>query len=440
MNRLVAHLNALKIWIFYGGRQRFFLFLTSVPVLWMFWGICSPSLVSGTIDLKSTFLSLFSAWYALSYLQEFTNNDTTLGLSGTFYLPTCPALPISPLMRTVAELIFFYIISILLFLPLLCFHLIFALPPGEQDLSTGAFIQSAIQGTLAITPIVFSTRMNVNGTFFLPATLRTALPIILCGAFFLFHITGLFSIWLWTAALSVIQIIVLSAIFMWLRGKNNAFRSKIWSKYFSRYVIDNSVFHFLLGKNAYRTPRAMDAQIVVDIGKIIILYLIYWVCFYFPLLAVMYYLFINVLDKPVMSWFFLLLLLILPTQDNHALKDRFILPTLLLPVRRDRVIRWFYFLFSLGIVVLWTIPLLVSSFFNAKDYVSLLPSILFFAPTIAGVWVNRIYKKPLFAFAGVVLLCCLPIGYYFNIVQTTPLAFLLCAVIGAILPIKSLTL
>lgn len=432
MITLAAHLRALKTWIFFGGRHRLFLFLSSIPVLWIFWEICSPALISGKIDLKNTFLSLFAAWYSLSYLQDFTNSNSNLGLSGSFYLPACPALPISPLMRIGAELLFFFIISILLIIPLFCLHLLSVLPLGEKDYTAGLFLLTAFQGTLAIAPIIFCIRMNVNGAFILPATLRMAMPVVLCGTFFLFQITGLFSTWIGSTALFVIQIAILSAIFIWFRGQNNWPHGNRWVKYLSRYFLDDAVIQLLLGNKVRRSALPANLQVVMDLGRIMLLYLAYWVCFYFPLMGSLYYLFIKVLDQSVMNWFFFLLLLLLPSQDSLALKDRFLTPVLALPVRQGVAIWGFYFLFAAAVAVIWSTAFFIVFIVDSRDHLSLLPLILIFAPTTAGIWVNRMIKNPAIAYAGVALLCCLPVGYYMDL-SFRPI--LLCGLIGALLPL-----
>ncbi len=438
MIMLIAHLRALKTWLFFGGWHHLFLFFSSIPILWLFWGICSPLLVSGKIDFKNTFLALFAAWYSIAYLQDFTNNDSVWGLTGSYYLPACPCLPISPLMRTAAELVFFFIVTILVFLPFFIVAFLLKLNPEPFDFSAIQLLKTSLQGTLAIAPIVFCLRINVNGAFIIPTTLRTSLPVILCGAFVLFQISGLFSTLKGSLILFSLQISILCALFIGFQGPNQRLGNLSWSKYFSKYILDDSVLCLLMGKKNCRTAKPPQTQILWDLSKIIILYLAYWLCFYFPLLGMMYYFFIHVLNKPAMLWFFFFLLFIFPTQDSHSLRRRFILPILTLPLRTEIVIRRFYILFSLGIIVIWTLPFLLVTFIDAVNLISYLPLVLLFAPTMAGVWINQIARRPALAYTGVALLCSFPLGYYLNLVQLFPVPFIFLAFIGALLPLGSM--
>jgi len=439
MTMLAAHLHTLRTWFFLGGRHRLFLLLSTIPIFWLFWGICCPSLASGEIDFKNTFFALFAAWYSLLYLQDFTNNDSKWVNYKSYHLPTCPSLPISPLMRMGAELLFFLIISIIVFIPLFLLYFLLTPTRGYQGLTAIEFLQNAIQGTLAIAPIIFCIRMNVNGTYILPASLRMALPVVLSGTFILFQITGLFITLIGSIVLFISQTVLLYLIFVWFRGPRNRLHTKGWVKYLPLYMADEFVFTLLLGKRAYRKAKSPKVQILIDLSRVITLYIIYWICIYFPFMGILYYIFIHVLDKPIMYWFFFLLLLLLPAQDSHALKDRFIIPILSLPLRQDVILQRFYLIFTMGIALIWTVPILLVAFFEIIDFLFHLPLILSFAPTMAGIWINRISNKRVLVFFGVLMICSLPLGYYLDFVQKFTPLFYLTASIGALLPFKSMT-
>jgi hypothetical protein len=439
MTILVAHLHTLRTWFFSSGRHRLLLFLSTIPILWLFWGICCPLLASREIDFKTTFFALFAAWYSLLNLQDFTNNDSKWVTYKSYHLPTCPSLPISPLVRMGAELLFFLIISILIFIPFFLLYFLLTSIHGYKGFTAIEFLRNAVKGTLAIAPIIFCIRMNVNGTFILPTSLRMALPVVLCGAFILFQITGLFITLSGSIVLFISQTVLLYLIFIWFHGPHNRLRTKGWIKYFPFYMIDEFVFTLLLGKRVYKKAASPKAQILIDLSRVITFYIILWMCIYFPVLGVLYYIFIHIMDKPVMYWFFFFLLLLLPTQDSHALTGRFIIPILSLPLRQDVILQRFYLIFTTGIALIWTVPILLVALFEVIDLLSHLPLILSFAPTAAGIWINRISNKQVLIFFGVLLICCLPLGYYLDLVREYTLLFYLTAFIGALLPFKSMT-
>ncbi|MGD9211292.1 MAG: hypothetical protein PVI90_10975, partial [Desulfobacteraceae bacterium] len=393
MTVLVAHLNTLRIWLIYGGWPRLFLFFSSIPILWLFWEISCPSLVSGEVNLINTSLAFFAAWYSLSYLQDFTRSDSSWGISGSFYLPTCPALPIGPFMRMAAEFVFFFIVMILIYIPLFLLHPLLREFPGHREFATSVFIYHSIQGTFAITPLVFCIRMGVHGAFLLPAVVRMALPIFFCCAFILFQVTGLFGTLLQSAIIFISQILLLCAIFLLFRQSKNQISNQRLSRYFSKDIIVDLVISIFLGGARYRKARSPKIQIALDHIKIIVIYSIYWLCVYFPLSAIGYYVFIYYLEKPSIHLFFFFLILVLPIQDIRIIKERFFVPASLLPVRQDVIMRRFYVLFSLGIALIWISAILLMTLSKKVNCLSLLPFSIIFAPTMAGIWINRITNR-----------------------------------------------
>lgn len=439
MTVLVAHLHTLKTWLFLSSRHRLVLFLFSIPILWLFWGFCCPALVVGRIDVKNTLLSLFTAWYLLSYLQDLTGSESAWGLSVQFYLPACPALPISPLKRLGAEFLFLFIIAGLVFVPFLGLHLAGVIPSIPPNATAVRFFLNALQGTLAIAPIVFSMRMNVHSAFMLPATLRLALPILFCCLFVVFQITGLHATLTATIILFALQTLALCLLFVRFRGSNSKTFKLPWIKHFSSHFLDHALLDFLLGSLPRRAPKPPKVQGIADLAKFMFIYLAYWVCFYFPVIGLLYYIFISYFEKPAIHWFFFFLLFILPVQDSHSFKSRFLSPMSILPLKKEMVMRTFYLLFTLAVFLIWTFAaMLVTLFSSSINLLRLLPTMLLFAPAMAGIWINRSANKPLLVYVGMAMLCALPVGIYLNMTHENRIPLYLSALIGALLPCRSL--
>ena len=438
MTILVAHLRTLKTWLIFGGWPRFFLLFSSIPIMWLFWGFACPSIVSSELNLINIFLALFAVWYSLSYLQDFTRSDSSWGISGSFYLPTCPALPIGPFMRMAAEFIFFFILLLILFIPFFFMYPLLTWLPAYPESKSIDFLFNSIQGTLAIAPLVFCMRIIVHGTFILPVIIRMALPILLCCAFILFHIFGFFSTLSYSFSLFAAQVFLLYVIFFWFRNPIRRVASQPKSTDFPRHVIDDMVITTVLGKTHQRKVRSPETQIALDLSKIIFLYMAHWFCIYLPLIGSLYYAFLHLLEIPMMHLFFFFLLLILPAQDIRALKERFILPTISLPVRQDVVMRRLYLLFSLCVALIWTTAIALMALSDGANRLALLPLTLLFAPTMAGVWVNRITNRQMLMLIGIALLCTLPLGFILGYPQQHPIPFISAAFVGSLLPVKIL--